>query len=256
MDINFFIGLALAAIAIYFGAPDVRADLSVYLQLNSFIFVFGGMLGSTFISTSFKDISAVAKVINHMSLGKKFIGPKEAVGIMVRISELAQTGSQQQLLTEAEDKGDGFLKKALSMRASGLDKEFIDNTLNTAIYEAGKRHMKMIGIVRNMGTFAPMFGMAGTVIGVTQVLKNVTDIDNIVNGMALALLTTLYGLFLSSVVFIPIASKLKSKSEKELQAKEMIREGVMMIMDKEIPLKVEQYLSAYLDSSNQDEEEA
>ena len=82
-----------------------------------------------------------------------------------------------------------------------------------------------------------------------MVLKNVSDIDNIVSGMALALLTTLYGLFFSSVFFIPLANKLKGMNEEEILTKDIIRVGTLMVMDKEIPLKVEKYLLAYIEQS-------
>ena len=81
-----------------------------------------------------------------------------------------------------------------------------------------------------------------------MVLQNVTDIDTIVSGMSLALLTTLYGLILSSVVFIPISNKLRGMSADELITKEIMMQGVLAIMDKEIPLKVEKYLMAYVES--------
>jgi len=105
--------------------------------------------------------------------------------------------------------------------------------------------------IRNMGSFAPMFGMIGTIMGVTQVLKNVTDIGNIVQGMSLALLTTLYGTVFSAVVFMPVANKLKALNAQEMLAKEIIVEGIAMVMQKEIPLKVEKFLASYLDSKQQ-----
>lgn len=258
MDFSILFGIFFAGAAIYYGAPDVRADITVYLQLESLILVLGGTIASTLISTSFKDMQGVLKAFIGLLTGKQGLKPKDSVEIMIKVSELAQTGNKQALLDETKGKGDGFLYQAINMMASGLDKEFIDRALETSIFEIGRRHSKMIGVVRNMGSFAPMFGMAGTVIGVTQVLKNVTDIDNIVSGMALALLTTLYGLFLSSVLFIPLANKLKNKSDKERLSKEIMREGMTMVMDKEIPLKVKEYLSAYLDRaarSGQTEEE-
>ena len=138
------------------------------------------------------------------------------------------------------------------MVAAGLDKEFVLDALYTDIDELRNRHSKKISAVRTMGSFAPMFGMAGTVIGVIQVLKNVTDIENIVAGMALALLTTLYGLIFTSILFIPLANKLQALSEEEVLSKQIISQGTEMVLDKEIPLKVEKYLTAYLESSQQD----
>ena len=74
--------------------------------------------------------------------------------------------------------------------------------------------------VRTMGSFAPMFGMAGIVIGVIQVLS-IADIDNVIGGMALALMTTLYGLFFHQY-FIPLSNKLKNLSEEEVLIKQLL----------------------------------
>ena len=70
--------------------------------------------------------------------------------------------------------------------------------------------------------------------------------------MALALLTTLYGLFFSSIFFIPLSNKLKNLSEQELLTKQIIAQGVEMVLDKEIPLKVEKYLTAYVQSTQKE----
>lgn len=256
MDVNIFVGIAVALAAIYIGAPDVRQDLMVYLQLNSFIFVAGGTVGSTLISTSFKEFRNILRVLLNLVRGDRALQPHEAVKILVSISESAQKTSKQELVNLVVVHNDKFLTNAVELVAMGLEKDFVNQTLETGINENRRRHMKVMNMVRTMGAYAPMFGMAGTVIGVIQVLKNVTDIDNIVSGMALALLTTLYGLFLSSVFFIPVANKLKSRSDREGLTKEIIREGIWMIMEKEIPLKVEKYLSSFLSKKYNEKEQA
>ena len=109
MDLSVIIGILLAGAAIYFGAPDVRADITVYLQLESFILVFGGTIASTLISTSFKDMKGVLKTFFGLLTGKQGLKPKDAVALMIRVSELSQTGNKQALLDEPKGKGDGFL---------------------------------------------------------------------------------------------------------------------------------------------------
>jgi chemotaxis protein MotA len=101
-----------------------------------------------------------------------------------------------------------------------------------------------------MGSFAPMFGMMGTVMGVMQVLQNVSDIDAVVSGMGLALLTTMYGLILSTQYFIPITNKLKYLNDQDGLTKEIIMEGIMAIMNNQIPLMVEKKLMAYLSTAD------
>jgi chemotaxis protein MotA len=248
MDIMILFGIALAAFSFYIGMPELVTEYSTYLQYNSFVFVLGGTLGSIIISTSLKEFKGIIIVFKQLIINPKRISPNEAVKKLVRIAELAQTGSKQNLLKEGAGVGDGFLERALMLVAEGLDKDFIRRTLETDINEMHRRHSAMINMIRSMGSFAPMFGMTGTVMGVTQVLKNVTDIDTIVSGMSLALLTTLYGLILSSVFFIPLTNKLRNSTAREALSKIIITEGIVMILEKELPIKVNKYLSAYLES--------
>ena len=146
--------------------------------------------------------------------------------------------------------GDGFLDRALTLMGSGLENQFVEVALETDILEEKKRHMRIIAMVRAMGSFAPMFGMMGTVMGVMQVLQNVTDIDAVVGGMGLALLTTMYGLIISTLYFIPITNKLKYLNDQDGMSKEIIMEGTIAIMNNQIPLMVEKKLMAYLSTAD------
>ena len=247
MDLSLILGFIIAFCAFFFGVEELRNDFGLYIQFGSFILVIGGTIASTMISSSMKEVKKLIAAFKQIVVKPKKIQPFEAVSILVNISQKAQAVSKQELAREGIGIGDGFLERALSMVAAGLDKEFIRRTLQTDIDEIQRRHMLVASKVRTMGTFAPMFGMTGTVLGVIQVLKNVTDITNIVSGMSLALLTTLYGLVLSSVVFIPLSFRLKGASSRELLTKEIIMEGTMAILDKEIPLKVEKHLTSYLE---------
>ena len=186
--------------------------------------------------------------MTNLFLKSGTLAPKQSVLLMVDVSEQAQRMSKQDLVNYVQKKDDGFLERAMSMVAAGLDREFIKRTLENDIFERRSRHDLVIHKVSSMGSFASMFGMAGTVIGVVSVLRDVSDMDNIVSGLSLALLTTLYGLFFSTVIFLPLASKLQGKSKREMLSKLILMEGVLSIYDKEIPLKVERYLKSFLDS--------
>ena len=254
MEITLILGLITFVLSIIWGAPDVVNDLETYLQFESFVLVAGGTIASTLISSGMKDIRLLMKGFKLLLFRQKKFPAIQAVKALVKVSEKAQTVSKSELVKEGKGLGDGFLELSLSLVGSGLDKDFINETLETEINEIRRRRMSLVNLVRTMGSYAPMFGMMGTVMGVVQVLKNVTDIDNIVSGMSLALLTTLYGLILSSVLFIPFANKLRTLSEREMLTKEIIREGIMMIMEKEIPLKVEKYLYAFIEMEVREKE--
>ena len=212
MNFNIIVGGALTFLVVYFGAPEMRNDFQLYIRPDAFILVLGGTLASTMTGVSFKEFFGIFKVLKVMFFGaKNQLDIDGSIRTMISVSETAQTASKQNLGASFAGK-DGFLDRSLEMVAAGLEKDFIDQTLETDIDELGKRHNKMINIVRTMGSYCPMFGMLGTIIGVILVLKDVSSIDTIISGMSLALLTTLYGLFFSSVIFIPLTNKLKSLS--------------------------------------------
>ena len=249
MNLSIIFGLFFVFLTVYFGAPEIRDNFAIYLRPDAFILVLGGTFASTMIGGSVKQFFNVFKVLKIMIFGtKKQLDINNAIKIMISISEAAQSKSKQSLSNSFSGK-DPFLDRGLEMVASGLDKDFINQVLETDIYELEKRHNKMLNVTRTMGSYCPMFGMLGTIIGVIQVLKDVSSIDTIISGMSLALLTTLYGLFFASIIFIPLTNKLKYLSNLEKLTKEIIREGIILIMNKEIPIKVEKYLTSYVTSS-------
>lgn len=249
MSLMMIIGTSVALLSIFFGVPEIRETLSTYLDGYSFLFVIGGTIGCTMIGTSFKDFLSTLSILSGwMYFKRKSVSNLKAVTILVEISEQAHRSGKASVLEMGKGVGDGFLDRALGLMSSGLEVDFVRNSLESDIIAERKRHLKQMAIIRSMGSYAPMFGMMGTVIGVILVLQNVTDIDSVVKGMSLALLTTFYGLVFASLFFIPITNKLKLLSEEDVLTKEIIMEGILAIMQNQIPLKVEKKLMSYLSS--------
>ncbi|MDA1353095.1 MAG: MotA/TolQ/ExbB proton channel family protein [bacterium] len=250
MNLMVVIGFLLGVFCIYYGVPELKDTYQVYLDPHSFVLVFGGTIATTIISTSFKDFRAILTVLSGwMYFKQRKLDNFKVVEKLVAISEQASKNGKSSVVEMGAKFGDGFLDRALNMMSAGLEPDFVRAVLETDVTEVRKRHFKLISMVRAMGSFAPMFGMMGTVMGVMQVLRNVADINSIVSGMSLALLTTLYGLILASMFFIPLTNKLKFLSEDEALQKEMMMEGVLAIMNDFIPIKVEKMLMSYLSSS-------
>ncbi len=247
MNLMVVFGTLICVMAMFLGVPELRTNLATYTDPFSFILVMGGTIGCTVIATSFSDFKSVIGILSGwMYFKKKKISFEQTIEKMVELSEKAHRTGKASILDLGKNFDDGFLDRALRMMGAGLDREFVSTALETDIDEMQKRHYKFINVISSMGNFAPMFGMMGTVMGVMLVLQNITDIDSVVSGMALALLTTMYGLILSSVIFIPISYKLKSLSTQDALVKEIIMKGILAIMDDLIPLKVEKLLMAYV----------
>ena len=103
-----------------------------------------------------------------------------------------------------------------------------------------------IGVVTAMGTFAPAFGMIGTLVGLVQMLTNMSSPDGIGAGMAVALLTTFYGAIIANLFFLPLAGKLKNRSAEELLLRDLILEGINSIQTGDSPRVVEEKLKSFL----------
>ena len=251
MNIMVMLGMLVSITCLFYGMPGLWSNIGIYIDINSFVLVLGGTVGAAIISTSPKDFVSIIKIISgYMYMKRKKIDNYKTVLKLVEIAEEANRSGKESVLEMGKGYGDGFLDRALTLMGSGLDSEFVAIALETDILEEKKRHLRIIAMVRAMGSFAPMFGMMGTVMGVMQVLQNVTDIDSVVAGMGLALLTTMYGLILSTLYFIPITNKLKYLNDQDGLTKEIIMEGIMAVMDNQIPLMVEKKLMAYVSSAD------
>jgi chemotaxis protein MotA len=106
-----------------------------------------------------------------------------------------------------------------------------------------------------MGEFAPAFGMIGTLIGLIQMLSTLQDPSGIGQGMAVALITTLYGTMLANLFFLPMAGKLKISSQEEVLMKEVMIEGILSIQAGENPRIVREKLEAFLATENNKDSE-
>ena len=98
-----------------------------------------------------------------------------------------------------------------------------------------------------MGTYAPAFGIIGTVLGMILMLNSIDDVSAVPRRMALALAAAFYGLGSGYLIFLPMGGKLRRRSEEELLVKEIIIRGVLLLQSSATPRVVESNLKAYLE---------
>jgi chemotaxis protein MotA len=145
---------------------------------------------------------------------------------------------------------DPFLTRGIQLAVDGQEPEAIEGILQTEIDKVRSRHKKGVDIMTTMGTFAPALGLIGTLIGLVGMLQNMSDPSSIGPQMAIALLTTFYGAMLANLVFNPLASKLRGRSEDEIEVKELGLQGILSIAAGDNPRVVEQRLHAFLRPKN------
>src|SRR6185295_2121962 len=141
---------------------------------------------------------------------------------------------------------DQFLSNGLKMIADGLSPNVVRGNLEKEIHFIRLRHGEISNVFRNMATYAPIFGLLGKLVGVVEVMMNLTDPRTMGMHMAVAMTATFYGIFGANFLFLPVAGKLQSYSEQELFLKEVIIEGILSIQRQEVPAILSRRLQAYL----------
>jgi chemotaxis protein MotA len=139
-----------------------------------------------------------------------------------------------------------FIRLGLQMAVDGTRPEVIENILRTEVEAVSARHKEGKKLFEQLGKFAPAYGMIGTLLGLIMMLSNMSDPSNIGQGMAVALITTLYGALAANVLFVPFAEKLSFLNKQEMVALEIIIRGVMDIQSGENPRVIQQKLNTFL----------
>lgn len=238
--IGIVVSFGLMIWAILMGGP-----LSLFIDVPSIAIVFGGTAGVALISFPLAD------VLGTIAIFKKTVLIREAdtnalIAQMMEFATKARKGGILSLQDSIDQVEDQFLVKALQMAVDGQEPADLKTMLQTEIDNIAARHSNGAQILDTMGAIAPAMGMVGTLIGLVQMLQNMSDPAAIGPAMAVALLTTFYGAVLANVLFLPMAGKLKTRSKTEILQKTVITEGMESILSGENPRIMEQKLHAYI----------
>ncbi len=244
MDIATFIGIlisfGLVIISILMGG-----DGTWFVNGPSLMIVFGGTMGATLLAYPLGDVLSVFQVVKNVFTHKS----RSVSALISMIAGFAKKARQEGILsfeTQLSEIEDPFLVQGIQMAIDGMESWAFEDVMTTEIIYVEERHRLGADIFSTMGTFAPAVGMLGTIIGLVQMLMQMDDPSQIGGPMAVALLTTFYGTMLANLVFIPVASKLKTRSKQEMLIKQMVLEGVISIQSGDNHRVVEQKLKAFI----------
>ncbi|WP_066507330.1 motility protein A [Abyssisolibacter fermentans] len=244
MDIATILGFVSGIALICWGIMG-SGDLLTFIHPSSLAIVLGGTIASTLISFP------LAKVTNTFKVVKKafFTKPISQQDVISQMITLANVARKEGLLAleEAGDKADNyFMKKGIMLIVDGTDPELVRNVLETELNFLEERHQEGQSVLNTMAAFSPAFGMVGTLIGLINMLKELSDPTSVGPNMSVALITTFYGTVFANLIFTPLANKLKGRSNEELLVKEMIVEGLLSIQAGENPRIIEEKLITFV----------
>jgi chemotaxis protein MotA len=218
-------GFACILISILLGG-----ELGTYFNIPSLFVVLGGTIASTIVAYP----------------GKMHIDLNEDIDLIIKVANVARREGLLALEDAVGEVENPFLQKGIMLIVDGADGELVKNILETEISFIQERHTQGQNIINSMAAFAPAYGMIGTLIGLINMLKNLSDPATLGPSMAIALITTFYGVVLANLVFTPISKKLKVQSDNEALQKELYMEGLLSIQDGENPRIIKDKLTAFI----------
>lgn len=226
-----------------------------FVDISSIFLVLGGLIASILIAFKREHIKLVGRVIRE-SFYKNDHKLSDLIALFVRLAERARREGLLALENELEDVNDPFIRKGILLAVDGIEPEVINDILNAEIDALEERHAIGRSIIEKAGQYAPAWGMIGTLVGLILMLNRLDDPSTLGPSMAIALLTTMYGAVLANLVFLPMASKLESKTEEEVFIKQIIIEGVIGVQSGQNPRILEEKLSAFLSEDDLKEDKS
>lgn len=249
MDLMTIIGIVFGIITVLFVMASGNI-LHMLFNPIAAILVFGGTFSATLIAYPWDIIKQAFPAFRLMLFPERNTDQyrQELINTLTSLSEKARRLGIESLEKEIAGFKDKFLLHGIGMLIDGFEYDVVKDNMEKEILYTRLAHSKVSNLFRTMATLAPIFGLLGTLIGVVQVLRNLSDPTTMGSAMAIAITTTFYGIFAANFLFLPIAIKLNEHSERDLTSKELIAEGILSIHRGDLPLIVRKKLNAFLAS--------
>ena len=262
-DLGTLIGLLAGISIIILAILSAGGEISWFWNFNSILIVLGGTFAATMVNLPLKAVTNIFNILKNVFRAEDY----DYTGIIEEVVNKATKARKDGLLSlEADLSGmkDGFFKNVIELAINEKDTKRLRTFLNLEMNNIQSRHIAGQELFLYMASYAPAFGMLGTVLGLIIMMMNFTtggaDIDlgadysvadrfsELLRGMGLALITTFYGVFMANMIFLPIGGKLKRRSENEMMLKNIVVEGIISIHAREHPILIREKLMTFVPS--------
>ncbi len=239
------VGLGMTIFAIMGSAKNPI----IFLDPHGIVIVIGGTLTVALLSFSFKKLAGALKIVFRKLLGKERDNVQLTIKTIVKLADTYRTSPKELLSTLPAD-AHPFLRDAVGTIVNyGFGVEELDEILSNAIRGKIKRDEDEVKVWHTISRFPPAFGLLGATLGMIALLETLGEPgaqSRIGPAMATALVATFYGLITANLIFIPISEKLHIVSHSDQLLRHIIKDGVLMIVEKRHPTFIEEYLKSFL----------
>jgi len=245
MDFLSVIGLIVGVSAILVGQYLEGGTISTLVNGPAMLIVLGGTLGAVMLQSPFSIFMRSVRMSSWI-----FITPKHpmerTIDKIVSWSNIARKEGLLGLENIEEQEKNLFARKGLQLLIDGSEPDNIRSILEVEIETKERFDLQAAKIYESMGGYSPTIGIIGAVLGLIQVMGNLSDPSKLGNGIAVAFVATIYGVAAANLLFIPISNKLKNLVSEQVQYQDMIVEGMVSIAEGDNPRNIETKLLGYL----------
>ncbi len=243
----------MIAFGMFVGAVIWETDnYLIFLSGSGFVIVVGGTFAAAFISYEPRyvllSLRLIGRILVTPKVGRDVL--KAEVGRMIRWAYVVQKGGPPALETEAKKavRGDKFMQFGVEMVVSGYSGAEVRDIMTNLIETTFGRNTVQVHILRFMASTSPAFGMIGTLIGLVIMLDKMgADPTALGPGLAIALITTLYGVLFARLIYIPAANKIMQREQIIRFRNYLVAEGLILMADRKSPRYIQDKMNSYLD---------
>ncbi|HED67085.1 MAG TPA: motility protein A [Planctomycetes bacterium] len=245
MDITTVIGTVLAFGLVFFAMATGPGGLVIFVDVPSMMIVFGGTIAVVLMNFPLDNIKVLVKVCMRTFFYKAPSCTAE-IDRIITYANLARKEGLLALETKLQEVDDKFFAKGVQLVIDGFPAETVRDIMELEAEWEHQRHLTGKKMMDAFGSMAPAFGMIGTLVGLVQMLQNLSDPSKIGGGMATALLTTLYGAMAANMFCIPLAGKLEIRDNEETLLRALMIEGIVAIQSGEGPQLIKEKLKSFI----------
>lgn len=245
MDIFSILGLVIGVGFILTAQAMEGGNVTQLLQVTAAMIVLGGTAGALVGSFPVDDLKLAIASIKDILMPPK-VNFTSLISEIVGFATKARKEGVIVLEKEAKTASDLLLTLGLEAVADGADPSLVQGMMENQIGQLDEKVSRAAKVYESAGAYSPTFGIIGAVLGLIQVMQNLSDPSKLGAGIAVAFVATVYGLFVANLIFIPSSTRIKANFQQVLLAKEMMLEGILAIQAGESPALIERKLNSFI----------
>lgn len=254
MDLTTLIGLILGIVSLVVGYLWDGGHMSALFVPSAALIVFGATFGATIVSFPWNQLKEIPKGLRMAFIDKK-ADPQNTIDEIVSMATVARREGVLALEQRATEHPNPFLKDGLMMVVDGTDPELTRQILELEMDSLENTHQSYSKVFETAGGFAPTMGILGTIMGLIHILGNLDDPGSLGPAIAVAFSAALYGVASANLVFLPIAFKIKVRSQFIISEMELMLEGILALQAGENPQLIRKKLLSFLNNADNKQEQ-